>query len=286
MARFAFTLLTLLAARLAATGPVALDNSTLLANGQQAQVLNAEFQTLNKTDSCEDGQIACIKGDIANCAEGTWQTQACSSGKSCFALPQVRSEGIFVACTSENNAASIIGSTGAQGGIASNSTFGKEVPFPTANSTNTSDDSNDNHNDGDCIDGDDDNGKEGKDDNGKDQGDDNGDDDSSDEQTVTVTVTLPASGSTTLPPTTTTLSPSQASIVISAISAAAPSASPAAAGDNNNQQSNAGAAPPVIHLTPAPPSSPAAATATSAPSSSAIVAAAAAAAPADAGYSY
>lgn len=52
MAPFTFALLTFLTASLASAGPVALDNATLLLNGQQALVLNCQFQSLQLSDPC------------------------------------------------------------------------------------------------------------------------------------------------------------------------------------------------------------------------------------------
>ncbi|KAI0305159.1 hypothetical protein B0F90DRAFT_1578971, partial [Multifurca ochricompacta] len=97
-------------------GPVVLDNATLLLNGQQAQILNSQFQSLMISDSCNSGETACVKSAFAACLNYAWRVQTCPSSKLCFALPQIRTNGTFVACTSPNNAASIIAATGAQGG--------------------------------------------------------------------------------------------------------------------------------------------------------------------------
>jgi hypothetical protein len=52
MALFTFALLAIFTASLASAGPVAVDNATLLLNGQEALVLNCQFQALQVTDSC------------------------------------------------------------------------------------------------------------------------------------------------------------------------------------------------------------------------------------------
>ena len=52
MALFTFALLAIFTASLASAGPVALDNATLLLNGQQALVLNCQFQALQPNDPC------------------------------------------------------------------------------------------------------------------------------------------------------------------------------------------------------------------------------------------
>ncbi|KIM85672.1 hypothetical protein PILCRDRAFT_816873 [Piloderma croceum F 1598] len=105
------------------SAPTSFDSSTLLQNGQAAQQLNAEFFNLKVTDSCNTGDTACISGLTAQCTNGAWQTQKCPGGtRECFALPSVKNNGTFIACTSEANALSLIGATGVQGGLASNTT--------------------------------------------------------------------------------------------------------------------------------------------------------------------
>ena len=52
MAPLTVALIALLTASLASAGPVALDNATLILNGEQAQILNCEFQSLKTSDPC------------------------------------------------------------------------------------------------------------------------------------------------------------------------------------------------------------------------------------------
>ena len=52
MAFFTLAFLVALASSSVSAGPVPLDNATLLANGQQAQILNSEFKNLQVNDSC------------------------------------------------------------------------------------------------------------------------------------------------------------------------------------------------------------------------------------------
>lgn len=52
MALFTFALLTIFTASLASAAPVAVDNATLLLNGQEALVLNCQFQALQVNDTC------------------------------------------------------------------------------------------------------------------------------------------------------------------------------------------------------------------------------------------
>ncbi len=52
MALFTFALLAFFIASLTSAGPVTVDNATLLLNGQQALVLNCQFQSLQLNDPC------------------------------------------------------------------------------------------------------------------------------------------------------------------------------------------------------------------------------------------
>ncbi len=47
-----FVFFAVLASSLVSAGPVVLDNAILFENGQQAQILNAEFKNLHVNDSC------------------------------------------------------------------------------------------------------------------------------------------------------------------------------------------------------------------------------------------
>jgi len=227
MAVFILAFLAVLVPSLVSAGPVALDNTTLLANGQQAQILNSEFENLQVNDPCYTGETACINNAFAVCIDNAWQTQSCPSTKTCFALPQIRTSGTFVACTSQRNAASIIAATGAQGGITCNSTScgNITVPFPTIDGDGSpAPDSS--------------NPTQGADDSGNPDCRDNGNPSSL--GPVTITVTL-------LSPTTTTISPGQASSLISSISANGLSSPLPADGSPNSSD-----APPMILLTARP----------------------------------
>jgi len=246
MAPFSFALLAIFTASLASAGPVALDNATLLLNGQQALVLNCQFQSLQLSDPCNTGDTACIQGATATCVNGTWQTLPCPSSKSCFALPNVRTNGTFIACTSPNNAASIIAATGIQTDIANNCTSlgNSTLPFSTPNNTVPGDDGNN------CTQG------------GYATSPPPG-------QVVTSTPATIFQPTLTLPPTTTTLFPEQASSLISSLSAngqnppsSVPSPDPSSV---NNLGGNTDGGPPVILLTSSLVSSPSP-TPTSAPS--------------------
>jgi hypothetical protein len=58
MALFTLALLAIFTASLASAGPVAVDNATLLLNGQQALVLNCQFQGLQLNDTCNGTSAA------------------------------------------------------------------------------------------------------------------------------------------------------------------------------------------------------------------------------------
>ena len=134
----------------------------------------------------------------------------------------------FVACTSPNNAASIIAATGIQTDIANNCTSLGNTSFPFSANNTTPGDGGNNSTQG--ING----------------------TSSAPGQAATSTPSL----SLTLPPTTTTLSPEQASSLVSSASGSnlpsVPSNSP---GGVNNLGGKSGSAPPVILLTSAPVSS-------------------------------
>ncbi|KAJ3570450.1 hypothetical protein NP233_g4396 [Leucocoprinus birnbaumii] len=120
------TLLSLLTFVIAVSGApmAALDAATLLRNGQEAQALNRHFQGLTASDSCQDGQVACIGGKtLVQCQGTSWSTvldRCTGKSQNCFALPSVSSSGVRLTCTSPKSAASRISATGATGGLLGN----------------------------------------------------------------------------------------------------------------------------------------------------------------------
>jgi len=88
-----------------------------LQNGRDAQGLNAQFATLTANSSCTDGQNACVSGAFAQCIGGKFVTTPCAASLVCAALPLVNSPGTSVTCTTEEDAITRIGNTGAQGGL-------------------------------------------------------------------------------------------------------------------------------------------------------------------------
>jgi len=173
-----------------------LDSATLLNNALEAQRLNAQFQTANSTatGSCTNGDTTCVQDAIATCVNGQFDASKgrCPASQKCFALPSVNSNGTTIACTSEKSALSLIKAAGATGDVtgsgsgssinpasASFTLSGAATPTSMNAITPTSIAPND--------------------------------------SVVTVTVTLIASSTTTLPPVTQTLSPEQAASLLSSV---------------------------------------------------------------------
>lgn len=104
------------AAALSAT-PSSTGGNFKLANGQNAQKLNAQFATLTATSTCTEGTNACVNSAFAQCVGGTYVTQTCGSGLICAALPLVNSAGTSITCTTNADALARIAATGAQGGL-------------------------------------------------------------------------------------------------------------------------------------------------------------------------
>lgn len=104
-------------AAVASAMPSSTSGNFKLANGQDAQKLNAQFATLTATSLCTEGTNACIDSAFAQCVGGTYVTQSCGSGLICAALPLVNSAGTSITCTTNADALARIAATGAQGGL-------------------------------------------------------------------------------------------------------------------------------------------------------------------------
>jgi len=98
--------------------PTVLDADTLFQNALQAQSLNTAFKSLDASDPCSTGQVACFGNSSAICVNGGWSLNPCSTGTKCFALPSVRAPGAILFCTSHRTAVSLINAAGAPGGVA------------------------------------------------------------------------------------------------------------------------------------------------------------------------
>ncbi|TFL06296.1 hypothetical protein BDV98DRAFT_540387 [Pterulicium gracile] len=85
-----------------------------LENGQDAIALNEGFKNLQEGGACTEGENACIGDRFAQCVNGALASQACAPGTICAALPLVNARGTSITCTTPDDVAARIGSTGAQ----------------------------------------------------------------------------------------------------------------------------------------------------------------------------
>ncbi|TDL26633.1 hypothetical protein BD410DRAFT_783724 [Rickenella mellea] len=88
-----------------------------LANGKDAQALNAQFSTLSPSSACTAGSDACVNGEFAQCVGGSLVSVSCGATLQCFVLPLVNSRGTSVTCTTAADAQARISNSGAKGGI-------------------------------------------------------------------------------------------------------------------------------------------------------------------------
>ncbi|KAJ6607517.1 hypothetical protein B0H10DRAFT_2166790 [Mycena sp. CBHHK59/15] len=92
-----------------------------LQNGQAAQKLNAQFQTLTINSSCTEGEQACVGTSFAQCVSGAFVLTPCSAGTVCAALPLVNKPGTSIACDTSADVDARIAATGATGGATGSS---------------------------------------------------------------------------------------------------------------------------------------------------------------------
>lgn len=113
-----------------------LSATALLSNAQEAQQLNAQFQSTNSTAtaSCTNGETTCVQGAIASCVNGQFDASngRCPATERCFALPSVKSSGTIIACTSEKSAQSLIKAAGATGNVTGSGSGGSASPINSA----------------------------------------------------------------------------------------------------------------------------------------------------------
>ncbi|KAH9173468.1 hypothetical protein EDB89DRAFT_2113825 [Lactarius sanguifluus] len=67
-----------------------------LQNGLDAQALNGlnrKFQSLTPGSACKDGEIACVKGQLGQCAGGNFIISPCAASLQCVALPLIDKPG-------------------------------------------------------------------------------------------------------------------------------------------------------------------------------------------------
>ncbi|AEO59993.1 hypothetical protein MYCTH_2308758 [Thermothelomyces thermophilus ATCC 42464] len=70
-------------------------------NIEEARGYNKIFATLTEQTACSQGQVACIAGGVATCAEGgTWDIAPCPElGTACLAMPMNTTDGAVLGCT-------------------------------------------------------------------------------------------------------------------------------------------------------------------------------------------
>jgi len=102
-----------------ATAPTATSPSSgfLLANGQAAQQLNAQYANLTPDSPCTEGENACVTGQFAQCVGGKFVLTPCAPTLSCYSLPLLLKPGTSNACDTEADAEQRIANTGATGGL-------------------------------------------------------------------------------------------------------------------------------------------------------------------------
>ncbi|KAH7889439.1 hypothetical protein F5I97DRAFT_1947972 [Phlebopus sp. FC_14] len=74
-------------------------------NGPAAKALNDQYATLTVNSSCNDGDVACISGQFAQCHQGQYITYDCPGDWTCAAIPNEWSEGTSTTCDSNDNIA-------------------------------------------------------------------------------------------------------------------------------------------------------------------------------------
>lgn len=87
------------------TSPSRRSSSWLQQNGPAAKALNDYYKTLNTSSSCNDGQVACINGQFANCYESRYLTWPCASDWTCAAIPNDSDAGTTTTCDTNDNIA-------------------------------------------------------------------------------------------------------------------------------------------------------------------------------------
>jgi len=97
--------------------PMSTTSGFQLSNGNAAQKLNAQFDSLTPDSPCTVGEDACVNAEFAECVNGKFVLQPCSPSLKCYALPLILKPGTTIACTTDSDAEQRIANTGATGGI-------------------------------------------------------------------------------------------------------------------------------------------------------------------------
>ncbi|QRW22745.1 carbohydrate-binding module family 19 protein [Rhizoctonia solani] len=91
-------------------------NAILAQNAAQAQALNRKFRELTFSDSCLDGDEACIGDGPSLCILGIWRRQLCRQPNTrCRAVPRMQTNGTAIGCYTEADLEARFSSTGRSG---------------------------------------------------------------------------------------------------------------------------------------------------------------------------
>ncbi|CAE6481015.1 unnamed protein product [Rhizoctonia solani] len=91
-------------------------NVILAQNAAQAQALNRKFRELTFSDSCLDGDEACIGDGPSLCILGIWRRQLCRQPNTrCRAVPRMQTNGTAIGCYTEADLEARFSSTGRSG---------------------------------------------------------------------------------------------------------------------------------------------------------------------------
>jgi hypothetical protein len=74
-----------------------------LQNGQEAQALNKQFQSLTADSPCTAGQQACIQGQLAQCVGNKFELSSCAATLQCVVLPLDNKPGTRYVLSRESN---------------------------------------------------------------------------------------------------------------------------------------------------------------------------------------
>lgn len=74
-------------------------------NGPAAKALNDQYASLTTSSPCNDGDVACIGGQFANCYQNHYFTFSCPSDWTCAAIPNEWDVGTTTTCDSNDNIA-------------------------------------------------------------------------------------------------------------------------------------------------------------------------------------
>jgi hypothetical protein len=87
---------------------------------KEIQALNSLFTTFTAETACNKGQVACVKGGTATCAEDNdvFELTPCATGLTCFASPGLINGSIPIGCTTEAAVTQALKALGVDGPVA------------------------------------------------------------------------------------------------------------------------------------------------------------------------